>query len=83
MSTKQISPRKKEESPQSELSLVQLPLFDLRSVPVDKGSDAYQRIYRNTNETSVYIGLNSVGSGLVSDLNRRIYRLIAPSSRKV
>ncbi|MBU52715.1 MAG: hypothetical protein CL920_28835 [Deltaproteobacteria bacterium] len=34
----------------------QLPLCDLRFASVDKGSDAYQTIYRNANETSVYIG---------------------------
>ena len=49
---------------------------------VGKGSDAYQTIYRDINEKSVYLGWNSVGSGLVSDLNHRIHRLIGPSSRK-
>ena len=50
---------------------------------VGKGSDARQRIYRNTNEKSVYVGWISVGSGLVSDLNLRIYRMNGPSYRKV
>ncbi|MBU52630.1 MAG: hypothetical protein CL920_28370 [Deltaproteobacteria bacterium] len=46
-----------DESPsQSDLSLVQFPLRDLRSAPVSKGSDAHQTIYRDTNEKSVYIG---------------------------
>ena len=44
--TKQISPMKKEAPHHSELSLVQLPLFDLRSVPVDKGSDTYPTPYK-------------------------------------
>ena len=34
----------------------QLPLYDLRFASVDKGSDARQRIYRDINEYSVYIG---------------------------
>ena len=42
--------------PQSERMLVQLPLHDLRSAPVGKGSDAYQTIYRDISEYSVYIG---------------------------
>ena len=46
----------------------QLPLCDLRFASVDKGSDAYQTIYRDINEKHVYVGLNPVGSGLVSDL---------------
>ena len=42
-----------QEPPQSDLSLVQLPLqFNF----VGKGSDAYQTRYRDINETSVYIG---------------------------
>ncbi|MBK05140.1 MAG: hypothetical protein CL932_10195 [Deltaproteobacteria bacterium] len=69
--------------PQSERMLVQLPLHDLRSAPVGKGSDAYQTIYRDTNEYFVYTGRMSVGSGLVSDLNCRISRANGPSSRKV
>ena len=71
------------EPPQSERTLAQIPLYDLRFASVDKGSDAkreqdplslpcgwqlplynfvgkgsdaYQTIYRNTNEHSVYIG---------------------------
>ncbi|MBK04406.1 MAG: hypothetical protein CL932_06495 [Deltaproteobacteria bacterium] len=56
----------------------QLPLRNY----VGKGSDAYQPIYRDIKEKSVYIDLISVGSGLVSDLNHRIYRLNGPSSRK-
>ncbi|MBU47899.1 MAG: hypothetical protein CL920_04305 [Deltaproteobacteria bacterium] len=63
-------------------AVVQLPLFDQRFALVDKGSDAYQTRYRDTNEKYVYIGLISVGAGLVSELNHRIYRLVCPSSRK-
>ncbi|MBK03898.1 MAG: hypothetical protein CL932_03945 [Deltaproteobacteria bacterium] len=36
-----------EKPPQSERTLVQLPLRDLRSAPVGKGSDAHQTIYRD------------------------------------
>ena len=60
----------------------QLPLYDLRFASVDKGSDTYQMIYRDINEIFAYIGLISVGSGLVSDLNLRACRLNGPSSRK-
>ncbi|MBU49116.1 MAG: hypothetical protein CL920_10505 [Deltaproteobacteria bacterium] len=42
-----------QEPPQSDLSLVQLPLqFNF----VGKGSDIYQTIYRDTNEHFVYMG---------------------------
>ena len=82
-----------QEPPQSDLSLVQLPLqfnfvgkesnakppqsermlvhFPLQFNYVGKGSDVYQTIYRDTNETSVYLGWMSIESGLVSDLNQR------------
>ncbi|MBU53387.1 MAG: hypothetical protein CL920_32225 [Deltaproteobacteria bacterium] len=60
----------------------QLPLYDLRFASVDKGSDTYQMIYRDINEIFAYIGLISVGAGLVSDLKLRVYRVNGPSSRK-
>ena len=67
---------------QAPLSLPYGRQFPLLFNFVGKGSDAYQRIYRDINEKHAYIGLISVGSGLVSDLNLRIYGLNGPSSRK-
>ena len=51
----------------------QLRLRDLRSAPVGKGSDAYQTIYRNINEKSVYIGcLSLLSKGLRGGKSRRL-----------
>ena len=60
----------------------QLPLCDLRFASVDKGSDAYQTIYRDINEKHVYIGWKLVRGGLMFDRYPRVYRASSPSSRK-
>ena len=45
-------PDEEERTPSVRPAVVQLPLYNF----VDKGSDAYQTIYRDTNEKSVNIG---------------------------